>query len=212
MVDGEMVDGDPEDVEIEIKECVPCSEGTSYCTDINISLACYDGYWLDVNICKKCKSPCATCISDTFCHTCGYDPTNVRTRVPQCSCPEHLSDHGDRCDTCTAPCAKCTGFGTDECTECLPYYYLEGTECLDCHVSCYECTGPEETDCLFDKYVVCRDGYYFDNSSLCVACQYPCKACVNDKYCLTCDNDVENRYDPPTCICKEELYEDTPNK
>lgn len=30
-------------------------------------------------------------------------------------------------------------------------------------------------------------------------------------YCLTCGYDTANRYDPPTCICKEEFYDDKDN-
>lgn len=134
-----------------------------------MSLSCHDGYYLDGNVCIKCKTPCATCLNETFCYTCGFDPTNLRIRAPTCECDEEYSDFGDRCDTCTAPCSKCTGAGLDECTACNPYYYLDGTTCKECHVSCYECSGPDASECIFmNRIIRCRDGYYYDeDNSLC---------------------------------------------
>lgn len=48
----------------------------------------------------------------TWCYECGYGEEN-RINPPTCECTELLSDHGDKCDTCTSPCVKCTGFGLD---------------------------------------------------------------------------------------------------
>lgn len=66
---------------------------------------------MESKTCKKCITPCAKCISATFCLECGFDPSNRRYLPPNCKCSEMFSDHGDKCDTCTAPCTKCFGFG-----------------------------------------------------------------------------------------------------
>jgi hypothetical protein len=88
-------------------------EGALTCTAIDNVIDCIDGYYKDGTICVKCVTPCTKCRDATYCYECGYDPTNLRIRPPTCRCDELYSDHGDKCDTCTAPCKTCTGFGLD---------------------------------------------------------------------------------------------------
>lgn len=88
-------------------------DGATECTSLTEVVDCKDGYYKTGTICKPCISPCTKCKDDTICYECGYDPTSKRIRPPTCRCTEMFSDHGDKCDTCTAPCNTCVGFGTD---------------------------------------------------------------------------------------------------
>lgn len=48
------------------------------CTTETDHTKCIDGYYLSSGTCLKCVTPCATCINETTCITCGFDPTGLR--------------------------------------------------------------------------------------------------------------------------------------
>ena len=59
-------------------------DGAIACDAIdNVTMHCLDGYYKSGNICKPCVSPCETCLTATYCYTCGYEVVN-RIQPPTC--------------------------------------------------------------------------------------------------------------------------------
>ena len=82
------------------------------------------------------------------------------------------------CDTCFPNCFDCLGPNSDQCTSCLPGYFLnENAECNICSTNCFECTGPNANQCIscifgnyLESYVTptncvtnCTNGFYANN-------------------------------------------------
>ncbi|KAL4488340.1 hypothetical protein ABPG72_019190 [Tetrahymena utriculariae] len=179
-------------------DCKSCSGPTQQdCTD------CFDSYYLENNICKKCLSPCNNCNrSQDTCTSCinGYNLNgnqciiNCDSSCKTCNTPNDSNncssckdgfylDKG-ACKNCQSPCSNCKESAT-KCLDCNLNYKLESSQCNPiCDTTCKTCSNP-----LDDKSCIsCFDGFYLQNSK-CLKCQSPCETCIqNSSKCLTCQN------------------------
>lgn len=120
------------------EKCLDCPLGCETCEgNPGKCSACVDGYWYDPDneACIVCKSPCATCLNDTYCLSCGHGEEN-RILPPSCACADGESDRGDACVICSSPCVKCYSENSDDCITCIAEYYVDGRECKPCGVGC----------------------------------------------------------------------------
>uniref|UniRef100_A0A8C9V0U4 Proprotein convertase subtilisin/kexin type 5b n=1 Tax=Scleropages formosus TaxID=113540 RepID=A0A8C9V0U4_SCLFO len=137
---------------------------------------CPDGFFRDdKRRCKKCHSPCETCVGSRIdqCTSCklGYH-LNEGTNSCVSSCGEscYLDLGANICRKCSENCRKCTS--SSICTECRPGMSLQGGRCImscepgsyynghrrtcePCHRACATCAGTGMEAC--NK---CADNYY----------------------------------------------------
>lgn len=191
-------------------DCLSCKTGCKICdeTDKNICSDCIPGYYLytdestGISTCNPCISPCLTCMSETFCYTCGYGES-LRIQPPSCLCKDGYSTNLAECVECSHPCRTCSDIGTDKCLSCADEFYLSGTECLPCKTGCKTCDESDKNICSH-----CISGYYFftdevSGTSTCKKCQSPCLTCLSETFCYTCGFGKDKRIQPPTCGCIE---------
>lgn len=128
-----------------------------------------------------------------------------RRAPPTCTCYiDRYSDYeaGTECIECTPPCFWCDSPANNDCTKCMPGYYLVGKECLECKEGCSVCDVNDKTICS-----ECFDGYFREGDS-CTKCDSPCATCIfSSKNCLTCGYGPDKRITPPLCDCKD-IYDD----
>ncbi|KRX04787.1 WW domain [Pseudocohnilembus persalinus] len=198
-------------------------------------IECGDGFYGDTvtDSCVPCDTSCATCYgpSNTECNSCnnGYylnpDLSNPNTCQANCEganacglstatiiCESSINE----CVACHSTCQTCTGSNLNQCSSCVPGYYLYFTQCvLTCPTNyyaddplqkCIECASPCQTcdnddnecySCTETTYLLnnqclstCPNGYYTDDvNNLCVACEAQCETCgwvSGVVECLTC--------------------------
>ncbi|CAK66675.1 unnamed protein product (macronuclear) [Paramecium tetraurelia] len=153
----------------------PGLEKCFICHNANECKSCFATHYLTAD--KKCalstvgcNSPCQTCLvtDPNYCTTCFYQYKLTARIIPgQCVCDqiEGYAKLNDKCVLCTiGDCQTCTlTFG--DCTSCNPLrnrtligntcpcnqgYYDTGLEdriCQQCYPSCYNCSGPYDSDC-----------------------------------------------------------------
>ena len=66
------------------------------CDSELVCVTCSDNYYFDSDTdkCLDCAYPCVTCLTETFCLTCGF-AADKRIHPPNCSCQEGLSETKD---------------------------------------------------------------------------------------------------------------------
>ena len=165
--------------------CVQCPNAPN-CMVCNTTVpemcvTCSSGYWLNSTsgMCMPCQAYCAKCTSATFCTqlmaTSGYVlvQTGMTTNMVA---------------ACDQGCKMCSSSNPQTCTSCMYGYYLKTATfsyCLPCTFAsyCETCSASNPAICLS-----CFAGYYLNSSSICVMCQFPCAACINQNatQCSAC--------------------------
>ncbi|CAK55637.1 unnamed protein product (macronuclear) [Paramecium tetraurelia] len=210
----------------------PGLEKCFICHNANECKSCFATHQLTAD--KKCvqntagcNSPCQTCLvtDPNYCTTCFYQYKLSARIIPgQCVCDQigGYAELNGKCLLCTiGDCQTCTlKFG--DCTSCDPLrnriligntcpclqgYYDTGLEdkiCKQCYPSCYNCSGPFDTDCtdcgdpnvyhkqFFNGKCICAlrtiEINQSDGSTLCqrkntfrknLACHPRCEKCQN---------------------------------
>ncbi|EAS00421.2 zinc finger lsd1 subclass family protein (macronuclear) [Tetrahymena thermophila SB210] len=122
---------------------------------------------------------------------------------------------------CPSTCSQCTSF--NECTSCIPGYYLERKMCNKCSDRCQECAyGSEQcTKCKKQTYLFqasckeeCPPGYYKNqNEQRCDQCRQYCKNCSAKDTCDLCQDNYF-RSEVLTCVkqCNSQFYGDPVTK
>lgn len=181
--------------------CLECTPPCLTCTAQSLTecLSCVDKHYLVGNKCKECKAPCENCQgSETQCTSCleGYYitgqtctpcPTGCATctssgSTTQCQkCIDGYIKTGSSCEKCGEGCATCVDSKTN-CPKCIieGYYHDDkNNACHTCDPSCFNCTGPANTDCI-----ECNDGYMKNGT----ACDLIPNGCVGNRCDLENDD------------------------
>ena len=183
------------DCQISCKTCV--GEGSSKCTSCQPSyglvhknpidyfghcyIGCQSGQYRDPNsfACNSCHSSCLNCQGpeSNHCISCvgGGDPSPY-------------------------PVGRC-GYGNplQTAASCLSKQFFLAIEpaCVDCHSSCKQCSGPNDTDCTGcttgsltsdGKCSPCIEGKFLAEDGSCRDCHESCKTCSEegDTNCIEC--------------------------
>lgn len=152
-------------------------------------LECGDGNYAKDNVCKKCSTNCATCVtSDINCLTCNETTLYKLLQATKCvvDCEDTFYKKNDtHCEKCEAKCATCSSY--PECDTCLGSYKYYNHSCYD------EC--PMYT-------------YLYDGVN-CKECSPGCKSCPGGSPCTLC-NEPRFLLDATkgTCYCSSPPYFD----
>lgn len=202
--------------------CLQCITGTylltsglqSYCVT-----SCPSNYYLIVNICKQCPSPCQNCqfsLFGTYCLSClpGYVQLGS---VCYTTCPTGYYQNGTQCNLCSSVCASCSGSPTNcltcknvnvnipTCiannTGCTSSQYLSSNSvCSNCNSACLTCYGGSSFECsscanstniLINGVCTstCPSGT-IKNGTACIACPTNCLSCSIVSNLLSCSTCV----------------------
>lgn len=182
-----------------LDNCKICSESGSHdCTE------CFPGYILIDNQCKPCHSSSQEC-TGTEDYQCS--------KYPLGSFDEITDETHHYCFICDPNCLKCKD--KTNCAECNEgFYKTSDNKCSKCDISCQNCTGGTNTDCLSCKKgfffyekecsqcdsnckafegtrnscTSCRDGFYVNENKVCMSCDENCKICEWPGKCTTCND------------------------
>ena len=160
---------------------------------------CLNGYFLTKteNIyteyhCEPCASNCETCHNASSCISC-----DIRFYGESCESP---------CNSGLDKCIRCAGYGTDDfrCLECEEWYFPSVGACKPCSVHCLGGHWPSCTQSSGVCVRGCKEGWQgkrcdraicmvencntcvFDNSSMCVECQFGFYGDTNAQVCTRC--------------------------
>lgn len=136
---------------------------------VNVLAQCDPGYYFDITRgdCSPCNEACIECTSiesdtSTNCIVCS-NPMEVPDNDGNCYYPCEFIDN---CDICGVECKICNPTKCDECfspylalfpgcvLSCPSGYFSNGIQCNQCELSCSECTGSTNLDCIS-----CSTGY-----------------------------------------------------
>ena len=182
--------------------CKPCVTNCASCTEAGC-LTCSPGFFMtsQQTCALNCILPCATCspTNPEKCESCiaGYTFDNVNKaciEVTSCSgscvvCPMGYSLLNGNCLACSkANCQSCDENSLGTCFSCKPKFYLKDDgNCGSCPAQCRTClSGSGCSSCASgftkkENAVATADGFE------CVACNSPCKTCMNTPdYCTSC--------------------------
>ena len=81
-----------------------------------------------------------------------------------------------QCIDCQSGCDQCSN-SSNNCTACIPNFYLANSSCLPCPKACYSCSNP--SNCTN-----CKSNFYLSNNS-CLNCSLNCMICTADS-CRIC--------------------------
>ncbi|KAL4456740.1 hypothetical protein ABPG73_014766 [Tetrahymena malaccensis] len=153
--------------------CLSCSGSTSS----DCSVCAQSGYYISLNLNKKCVASCDTSQAQ-------YIDFSTNPQQPYCR-------------KCSSLCQTCSD--SQSCTTCIQGYYLQASQCFPCDTSCLSCSKAGPSNCI-----VCQQQGYFistKQNNICVAScdltqgqyidqsnpqQYYCKQCSN--FCQSCNN------------------------
>ncbi|CAD8192940.1 unnamed protein product [Paramecium pentaurelia] len=136
------------------------------------------------------------------------------------TCTEGQYISGSQCLDCSSGCKEC--ISNTSCSLCKEGYMLSSYSCYSCGNGCQKCLGlsgsasrilyrsggfrilatPTQTECI-----TCYQGYY-QQGSVCIACDKPCLACSsNSTNCTICVDSINQS--TPTCQCNESYIMNT---
>ena len=110
---------------------------------------------------KLCSYPCESCVTDTYCLTCGFGPTNRKTS-PDCNCVDHLRDTDD----------EILG-----CINCKNGYFITDSKCKYCKLT-------ENNHIL----LVEDEENEIRGIATCNTCNIGCDTCLSNNLCLICSD------------------------
>ncbi|KAM3127352.1 hypothetical protein pb186bvf_020552 [Paramecium bursaria] len=96
--------------------------------------------------------------------------------------------------------------------------FISQVDLFNCHYSCQTCFGSMEDQCLTcqnnnsrwlsNNLCLCMQGYYENNSSLCLKCDYSCNTCeFQSTICLNCDTLQNRKLVNTNCICEDGYFD-----
>lgn len=168
-------------------------------------LTCAPGYNLQIQngntVCAAaCAFPCAAC-SNTNAFSCtacvfGYTLSGTSCQLSSCVtsnsnaceyCPMGSYPNGGTCSACGVGCGRCNPSSINQCTSCLPGFYLGGSNnCVACPTQCATCSGPNNCLTCASRYTAATVPVA-SNQAMCVACSPPCLECsYNPEQCISC--------------------------
>jgi hypothetical protein len=193
-------------------QCSQCDSGFDL-TSTYQCLQCMPGTYRSGDSCNACDvSNCQSCTGPSQCSQCSGD--YYLADSTHCCAPNTIWDSGN-CQTCTPPCATCSG-AVNQCASCETGYFYDpnhpsgdncnqcgqgdqwssvgGGTCISCYVSnCQQCSSP---------YVcsLCNQGYQIDGGScqqcsldhystgdVCYPCHSTCNSCTGSATaCTSC--------------------------
>ena len=160
--------------ECDSDECVNCPAGQCI-------YECSKDQYYETSECQDCDDSCTDgCIRPTDCRNC------LQTYCATCSL-------FDACETCITGASFGTS-GECECNEGLQYQ-VDFDRCGECIIGCETCDT--STTCI-----ICKDGYYLNDSEICIECHEYCSICYDggNHSCTQC-SDSNYRF-PNTDTCK----------
>ena len=184
----------------ETPQCTSCAEGykldeaTATCVELNCSAAEY----VEGNECKSCSDAlpgCVECSNGNTCTVCanGFTLQNGQCVGVDCAAGTYLNMSKDpaKCDSCTSPCATCSGSATS-CTSCVDGYKLSGSSCVkkSCSEMGYSTSCPS-------GYNSTRETTGSDGT--CYSCSQPGDYCSSDSECGTYEKCVSNKCVKKSC-------------
>lgn len=184
----------------ETPQCTSCAEGykldeaTATCVELNCSAAEY----VEGNECKSCSDAlpgCVECSNGNTCTVCanGFTLQNGQCVGVDCAAGTYLNMSEDpaKCDSCTSPCATCSGSATS-CTSCVDGYKLSGSSCVkkSCSEMGYSTSCPSGYDST--RETTGSDG-------TCYSCSQPGDYCSSDSECGTYEKCVSNKCVKKSC-------------
>jgi len=156
-------------------DCLPCTNsGCSECEGYaSFCAACYPGYVLFNNDCKRCSSfmpGCANCSSTSVCTAC--DSLHLQVNQSTCLACSSLMPHCGSCSSMTT-CTNCQngyylGSVTGNCTSCNVGHcslYSHGCTCGSCSPGYYLQSTGNFTNCRDCGVTHCT---LYSSSSVCV--------------------------------------------
>ena len=184
----------------ETPQCTSCAEGykldeaTATCVELNCSAAEY----VEGNECKSCSDAlpgCVECSNGNTCTVCanGFTLQNGQCVGVDCGAGTYLnmSENPAKCDSCTSPCATCSGSATS-CTSCVDGYKLSGSSCVkkSCSEMGYSTSCPS-------GYNSTRETTGSDGT--CYSCSQPGDYCSSNSDCGTYEKCVSNKCVKKSC-------------
>ncbi|ELP85483.1 hypothetical protein EIN_040370 [Entamoeba invadens IP1] len=184
--------------------CSKCDLTCNECNGPNANncISCNPYYYYSNGYCLKCGYSCIFCnfTKPEYCLFCDLNFYNSNGYCLKCD--QNCNGCGGTADNCThcndgfylnnGSCIQgtlnCKKFENSICISCIPYYYLSDNVCNKCHSECYNCNGPEKTNCT-----TCPNGKYVDKTHgeynhTCQPCIENCKTCENSINCYECEN------------------------
>lgn len=180
-------------------DCVP---GCRTCSSLLDCSACFDGHFLENNICFECSIECETCVDHrSKCLKCVGDGKALLDGLLAIDNCNYNSDAN--CSTFVAgSCYRCHpeySLSLNGCVQCtLSQYFEKATQlCTDCITGCQRCSNGYSCDNCLDDYDLqagicvydpnCVEGHYFDvGVQQCAKCIDRCYRCVNKAECQEC--------------------------
>lgn len=139
----------------DVKQCKPCSQSCTECSDSSTCIACPSTQWLldgqclgqcpphfygdnsnNQSVCLSCESACGVggnCTSASVCTACGESLLLTPDSKCVSTCPNNtfLSNSTASCMSCHSTCLHCSGSGEADCTECVdPAFAFDGGRCV----------------------------------------------------------------------------------
>ncbi|KAL4469881.1 hypothetical protein ABPG72_011102 [Tetrahymena utriculariae] len=217
--------------------CMPCNNLCQTCNNPSSCSTCIQGYYFNGNQCTQCDSSCLSCTGQgaSKCDICknsyyiSISQNNLCVSECNLTQPQYIDQTNPNqfyCRQCQSICQTCSS--QQNCTSCIPGYYLYQNQCIQCDVSCKSCTGPGPNNCS----VCSQQGYYISiqqnnlclpqcdlsqaqyidssNSSqlFCRKCLASCQKCNDGQSCFTClqgyylANNICNKCDSSCASCK----------
>ncbi|XP_030623096.1 proprotein convertase subtilisin/kexin type 5 [Chanos chanos] len=184
---------------------------------------CPDGFYKDYGqgVCERCHSSCKLCYGSDpdNCHACAESDTILRDGACVSACPPHTyrDSRSGECMVCDSSCLTCSGPHDTSCTSCREglrtdthgrcvtpttcpshHYADRDGECHLCHKYCYQCSGPEKSQCLScnqNHFLlngtcvdICPMGTFAGDAQSCDPCHPNCQSCIghHSHECLIC--------------------------
>ncbi|KAL4481586.1 hypothetical protein ABPG74_007675 [Tetrahymena malaccensis] len=199
-----------------VDNCITCKPGLFFYNGKCLSSQPDKTYCDKSQTCKDCQSSCQACKDSPDCTACPKDQFLFNNEC-QTSQPSNTfcqdKDTFKVCQNCQKGCSECSS--EIQCTKCQKDYFLYKNQCqvsqpdktyckenicVDCDVSCSQCSGPSNIDCVKcqgdflpdsqSKICQCPPGTYnnSDENNLykCLKCTQGCSKCQDDFSCEEC--------------------------
>ncbi|CAD8062024.1 unnamed protein product [Paramecium sonneborni] len=168
------------------KNCLSCDESKNLWLNVN-QCSCLDGYYMEDFSCYLCQPTCLKCYQQArTCTACHLGQNRILERE-SCRCLDgYFQEDNDLvCSKCNDLCQNCN-FTKDQCN------------------SCYSSQNRK----LHMDSCICKDGYYDVGDLNCKKCPSHCQTCLNEKTCITCNEDQYRilSIDNETCICQSGYF------
>jgi len=168
-------------------DCTRCSDNYHIISTSNFPTECYntapDGYYLYINIYRKCDISCKNCIGiSTNCTRCSDNYHKISTSIFPTKCyntpPEgyYFNIISNTYNICHSPCNDCVDT-PNKCISCIINYYFD----------------PEINNKCIDN---APNGYFINNLKKKIEkCDESCKNCLNSSdYCIECSENYYSLY------------------